>query len=159
MPVLSHRTTRLTAAVLTSLAIAACAPRGVEGASQVVQGLKFDYGLVAEPAPAAPPASHPDPGMHGGAPARSDTYHLVLSVADARTGAKADLAQVLVGLSGPGHPGTGFAPMDPMTVNGQATWGHYLVLPEPGRYQLEFRIPQAGGHPTVKARFVVQRPT
>ena len=144
-------------AVLT-IALAACAPPAVQGQSQVVDGLTFDYGLVAEPAAGAAPASHPDPSMHGGAPPRANSYHVVLSVADAKTGQKVEASDVAVGLSGPGHPGTNIAPMEAMTVNGQASYGHYVVLPEPGRYQLEFRVTPRGKHQPVKARFTLDRP-
>ncbi|MFC3068458.1 hypothetical protein [Phenylobacterium soli] len=144
-------------AVLT-IALAACAPRAVKGQSQVVDGLKFDYGLVAEPAAGAPPASHPDASMHGGPPAQPNSYHVVLSVADAKTGQKIDASNVAMGLSGPGHPGTNIAPMEAMMVNGQASYGHYVVLPEPGSYEFEFRVTPSGKHQPVKARFILDRP-
>ncbi|MDZ4318849.1 MAG: hypothetical protein U1A07_08420 [Phenylobacterium sp.] len=148
----------LAAIAVTAATLAACSPRPVQGQSQVVDGLKFDYGLVAEPARGAPPASHPDPSMHGGAPAQPHTYHVVLSVADAKTGQKVDASEVAVGLSGPGHPGTNIAPMEAMSVNGQASYGHYVVLPEPGPYRLEFRVTPSGKHQPVKARFTLERP-
>lgn len=152
----SSRTFAAIAVVAATLA--ACFPRPVQGQSQVVDGLKFDYGLVAEPARGAPPASHPDPSMHGGAPAQPHTYHVVLSVADAKTGQKVDASEVAVGLSGPGHPGTNIAPMEAMSVNGQASYGHYVVLPKPGPYRLEFRVTPSGKHQPVKARFTLERP-
>lgn len=56
---------RIPAAIAVVATLAACSPRPDQGQSPVVDGLKFDYGLVAEPARRAPPASHPDPSMHG----------------------------------------------------------------------------------------------
>lgn len=147
------------AAGLAALAIlAGCAPRAAEGQSQVVEGVRFDYGLVAEPAGGAPPPSHPDPQMHGGAPSGPNAYHLVLSVADAKSGQKLDAAEVNVGVSGPDHPGRNIVPMEPMTVNGQASWGHYLTLPEKGPYTVEFRVRPQGAHQPVTARFKLERP-
>lgn len=146
------------ALALMAAALAACSPQPVEGQSQVVDGLKFDYGLVAEPAPGAPPSSHPDPSMHGGAPVQAHAYHVVLSVADAKTGRKVEAADVAMGLSGPGHPGTNIAPMDPMSVNGRPSYARYVVLPDPGPYRLEFRVTRAGKRQPVKARFALQRP-
>lgn len=146
------------AIAVVAAALSACSPGPVQGQSQVVDGLKFDYGLVAEPARGAPPASHPDPSMHGGAPSQPNTYHVVLSVADAKTGQKVAASEVAVGLSGPGHPGTNFAPMEAMSVNGQASYGHYVVLPEPGPYRLEFRVTPSGNHQPVEARFTLKQP-
>jgi hypothetical protein len=142
---------------LAAVTLAACAPRAVEGQSQVVDGLRFDYGLVAGPAPGAPPTSHPDPAMHGGAPTARHAYHVVLTLADAGSGRKIETAEVAMGLSGPGHPGRGFAPMEPMTVNGQASFGRYVALPDRGPYRLEFRVRPAG-QKTVTARFELERP-
>jgi hypothetical protein len=62
-------------------------------------------------------------------------------------------------LSGPGHPGKAGVAMDPMTVNGQATYGHYVQLPDAGPYQLEFHVRPAGRHAPIKARFELERPS
>ena len=157
MPAVTQ-TLRYAAALGLAAALAACAPRAEGGQSQVVDGLKFDYGLVAESAPATPPAGHPDDAMHGDAPIQAHAYHVVLSVADAKTGQKVEAAEVAMGLSGPGHPGTNVAPMESMTVNGQISYGHYVVLPDPGRYQFDFQVRPAGRHTPVHARFSLERP-
>lgn len=154
----SSRPLAAIAAAAAAASLAACSPGPVQGQSQVVDGLKFDYGLVAEPARGAPPASHSDPSMHGGAPPQPHSFHLVLSVADAETGQKVEASGVAVGLSGPGHPGTNLAPMEAMSVNGQASYGRYVVLPEPGPYRLEFRVTPSGTRQPVKARFTLERP-
>jgi hypothetical protein len=146
-------------AVLAATALAACAPRTVVGQSQTVDGVRFEYGLVAEPAAGGPPPSHPDAAMHGGAPAQAGAYHVVLSVSDAKTGQKVEATDVALVLSGPGHPGRSATPLDPMTVNGALSYGGYVVLPDPGRYQLEFRVRPPGHHQPTRARFVLQRPT
>lgn len=146
------------ALALMAVALGACSPRPVEGRSQVVDGLKFDYGLVAAPAAGGPPSSHPDLAMHGGAPSQAHAYHVVLAVADAKTGRKVEAAGVGMGLSGPGHPGTNITPMELMSANGQPTYARYIVLPSSGAYQLEFRITPAGKRQPVKARFSLQRP-
>jgi hypothetical protein len=146
------------ATAVVAAALAACSPRPVEGQSQVVDGLTFDYGLVAGPAAGAPPAGHPDPSMHGGAPRQAHAYHVVLSVTDAKTGRKIEATAAAMGLSGPGHPGRNIAPMESMSVNGQASYGRYVVLPDPGPYRLEFRVTPTGKHQPVKARFTLQRP-
>ena len=147
------------AGLLAAAGLGACAPRPADGQSQVVDGLRFDYGLVASGTGGAPPAAHPDPSMHGGAPRRPGTYHLVLSVTEARSGRPADVRDAAAALSGPGHPGQAGLPLEPMTVNGRPTFARYIVLPEPGDYRLEFRARAAGRHQPVRARFRLQRPS
>lgn len=146
----------LCAAALTG-GLSACTPPAAVGQSQVVEGVKFDYGLVADTR-GAPPSSHPDPAMHGGPPVQANAYHVVLSVTDAKTGRKLEPIEVSMGVSGPGHPGRGIVPMEAMTVNGQASYGHYVVLPDRGPYQLEFRVRAAGQHQPLTARFKLERP-
>ena len=145
--------------ILAAAALAACTPRAVEGQSQTVEGMRFDYGLIAEPAAGGPPSGHPDAAMHGGAPGRAGAYHVVLSVSDAKTGQKVEATDVALVLSGPGHPGRSATPLDSMTVNGAQSYGGYVVLPAPGRYQLEFRVRPPGHHAPTRAPFVLQRPT
>lgn len=157
----SRRKGRLVLALSVAALVAgvsACARPAAEGQSQVVEGVKFDYGLVADAAQ-APPSSHPDLAMHGGPPSGPNAYHVTLSLTDAKTGRKLDPAEVSVGLSGPGHPGRGIVPMEPMTVNGQASFGHYVLLPDRGPYQVEFRVRAAGRHQPLTARFKLNRPT
>lgn len=132
------------AAGVIGAALAGCSPKAVEGQSQVIEGVKFDYGLVAEQA--------------GGAPAHPNSYHVVLSVADAQSGRKLEPVEVGMSLSGPGHPGKSRVAMDPMTVNGQASYGRYVVLPERGPYQLEFQVRPSGEHQPIRARFKLDRP-
>jgi hypothetical protein len=155
----SHRLPiALAVVVLAGATLSACAPRASEGQSQVVEGLKLDYGLVADQVVAGHPADHPETTMHGGAPTDPHSYHVVLSVADARSGQRVTDAEVSMDLSGPGHPGVNTSPMDPMTVNGQQTYGHYVVLPSEGPYQLKFEVRRPGQHRPMAARFVLRRP-
>lgn len=150
--------TGLLAAAAAAL-LAGCSPGASTGQSQTVEGLKLDYGLAPAAAPGSPPASHPDPGMHGGPPVHRDGYHLVLSVREASSGRPADVTEAAVALTGPGHPGKAATPMEPMTVNGQPGFGRYVVLAEPGTYRLEFKVTPAGGHRPVTAKFQLQRPS
>jgi hypothetical protein len=156
---LGWRVSSLTAGLLAAAALAGCGPKAVTGQTQVVEGVRFDYGLVPEAAPGAPPAGQPDMRMNSAAPAHANSYHVVLSVADAKTGQKLEPPEVTMSLSGPDHPGKVSVAMDPMTVNGQATYGHYVQLPHAGPYQLEFHVRPAGGYAPIKARFELERPS
>lgn len=149
--------TGLALTVLASL-LSACAPRATRDQSQVVDGLKLDYGLIAGQEIQAHPIDHPEADMHDGPPADRRNYHVVLAVFEAGSGRRIPDADVSMALSGPGHPGFASIPMEPMKVTGQETYGRYVVLPKPGPYRLEFRVRTVGRHQPVRARFELQRP-
>ena len=95
------------AAVALSLMIAitlsGCGRAPSEAQSQVVDGLKFDYGVVPAETVREHPSDHPEHAMHKSVPTAPDTYHIVLAVFDAKTGGRIKDADVSLELSGPGH--------------------------------------------------------
>lgn len=155
-----RRALRTGAALLVApafgLALAACQPRASEASSQVVDGLKFDYGVVPSEVAQAHAPDHPEATMHQG-PLPSG-YHVTLAVFDAKTSARIDDAQVQLDLSGPGHPGHVTMPLDIMTINGAPTYGGYVALPSAAKYRLTFEVRRPGEHSPVKARFLYDRP-
>jgi hypothetical protein len=154
----SHRfAIALAAAVLAGAVLSACGPRASAGQSQVVEGLKLDYEIVAAQEVAAHSTDRAETTMHGGVPT-DPRYHVVLSVADARSGQRITDAQVSMEVFGPGHPGVNTSRMDPMTLNGQQTYGQYVVLPLEGTYQLKFEVRRPGQNRSMAARFVLRRP-
>jgi hypothetical protein len=121
---------RAAIAILSAaLALAACQPKAVEGPSQVAGGLRFDYGLAPSAQVAEHPADLPEGTMHRGPLAGPHAYHITLALFDAKTGVRVTDAQVTYAISGPGHPGVGDMPMEPMTINGDVTYGAYEVFP------------------------------
>lgn len=139
-----------------SLALAACQPKPVEGQSQVVEGLRFDYGVTDSGVVAAHAPDHVEAQMHGGAPEGTD--HVTLAVFDAKTGVRVDDATVMLNIKSPGHLGHGTKPLESMTVNGDTTYGGYVSLRHPGRYRLTFHVAPAGRrHDPVKAVFAYER--
>jgi hypothetical protein len=149
--------TGLALAALASV-LSACSPRATRNQSQVVGGLKLDYGLIAGEEIRAHPVGHPEADMHKGPPSDLRNYHVVLAVFEAGSGRRIPDADVSMALSGPGHPGFASIPMEPMRVTGQESYGRYVVLPKPGPYRLEFRVRTVGRHQPVRARFELQRP-
>ena len=138
--------------------LAGCSPRGVEGSSQVVEGLEFDYGVVPSETVRQHPSDHPEAGMHGGAPPNS--YHVTLAISDAKSHARIEDAGVTLKLTGPGH-GIGVVSMrlEPMTIAGATTYGGYISFPKAARYQLTFEAARiVGREHSVNARFVYDRP-
>lgn len=161
-PHLPRRTLMLAAG---ALALAACQPRPVEGASQVVDGLKVEYGVIeGATAAQAHPGAHRAIGLTAPSatprpPPPKHAYHVTLAAFDAKTGARVDDAEVMLNIQGPGHPGHGSMRLDPMTIAGTSTYGGYVVLPQPGRYRLTFHIARPGQlNDPAKAVFAYERP-
>jgi hypothetical protein len=149
----------LAAALLSSVVLAACQRHAVEGPSQIAGGIRFDYGLAPSAQVSQHPADHPEASMHGGPLVEPHAYHITLSLLDAKTGARITDAEVTYEISGPGHPGVGAMPMQPMTVNSAVTYGAYEVLPADAKYRITFTAKRYGPPPTTaKAVFLVARP-
>lgn len=145
------------ASLAAALALAACEAKPVAGQSQVAEGLRLDYGVADSNMVAAHDQGHAEAKMHGGAPEGTD--HITLAVFDAKTNARIDDAAVSLNVAGPGHPGHGTMQLEPMTVNGDTTYGGYVSLRHPGRYRLTYHVARAGRqHGPVKAVFVYERP-
>jgi hypothetical protein len=150
------RPMRLLVGVAAATTLAACQPKAVEAQSQVVEGLRLEYGVAASSLVAAHPQDHPEPQMHGGP--REGMDHVTLAVFDTKTNARIDDATVMLNIKGPGHPGHGTMPLEPMTVNGDTTYGGYVSLRHPGRYRLTFHVARPGRqHDPSKAVFAYER--
>lgn len=143
-----------------ALALAGCGRGPSDAPSQVVDGLRFDYGVVPGATVSEHPSDHPERTMHQGAPAGADSYHVVLALFDAKTGARIKDADVTLELSGPGHGvGRVTMPLEPMAQVADVTYGGYVSLPASAKYRLTFDAAHAGGRSdTVKARFIYERP-
>jgi hypothetical protein len=147
------------AALPLAALLAACQPKPVDGPSQVAGDMRFDYGLAPSAQVATHPTGHPEAAMHGGPLNAPHAYHVTLALFDAKTGARVTNANVTMGISGPGHPGVGATPMDPMTVNGAVTYGAYVTLPTEASYRLTFEARRYGPPATsARAAFLAQRP-
>lgn len=148
----------ITLALVVTGALAGCRRPPETGQSQVVEGLRFEYGLAPAVVLAAHPRDHSEATMHGGASVQANRYHVVLALFNTN-GARVADAEVTMGLSGPGHPGMGGTPLEPMSVEGHASYGGYVVLPAAGRYRLAFFVRRRGARPAqVKAQFALDRP-
>jgi len=134
---LSLKTLPLAAALAAAMATAACAPAAVTGRSAVADGVKFEYGLKAV---ADAKAAH--------------TYHVDLTLTDAKTGAQVPHATVALNLFGPGEPGA----LVNLTEASAGAYAGEISLPQAGAYNLTFQVNRA---PAASAQvlFAAERPT
>jgi hypothetical protein len=148
------------ASVIGVAALSGCGRSPSEGQSQVVDGLRFDYGVVREESVREHPSNHPERAMHQGPPVAQHSYHVVLALFDAKTGARVEDADVSLELSGPGHGvGRVIIPLEPMRDAAVMTYGGYVSLPASAKYRLTFAAAHAEGRSrAVQAPFVFERP-
>lgn len=146
--------------LLVALALLGCGRAPSAAQSQVVDGLRFDYGVVPGGTVSEHPSDHPERAMHQGVPAAPGAYHVVLAIFDAKTGARIKDADVTLELSGPGHGvGRVVMPLETMPSAENVTYGGYVSMPDSAKYRLTFGVAHAGGRSdTVKAPFVYDRP-
>ena len=155
------RTAAAAAGLILAITLCGCEQPASEGRSQVVDGLRLEYGVVRSETVLVHPLEHPERNMHQGVPTAPFTYHVVLAVFDATNGARIKDADVSLELSGPGHgPGRVVMPLEAMAAVGELTYGGYISLPESARYRLTFDLAHAAGRrDTVKALFLFERPS
>jgi hypothetical protein len=147
----------LALAIAASL-LGSCGPAPAQGQSQVIDGLRLDYGLAAGQDAASHLPAHPESSMPAGARGAEHSYHVVLAVFEARSGRRITDAEVGVSLGRAHGHGSVILPMELMDVPGEETYGRFVTMPEPGRYRLEFRVRPRGQQQSVRARFELQRP-
>ncbi|TIR19930.1 MAG: hypothetical protein E5X34_19415 [Mesorhizobium sp.] len=91
--------------------------------------------------------SHPEGGMHGGAPRGAHQYHVVVAVFDARTGERIENAEVTANVSALGHVGQQNIKLEPMSIAGTVTYGNFVELPGNDRYDIKLDITVPGRKP------------
>ncbi|MEQ7154218.1 hypothetical protein [Brevundimonas aurifodinae] len=153
---LRHRARPLLLGTAFAMALSSCQAAPVEGQSQTVEGLRLEYGVIDSATVAGHPQSHPESRMHDGPPPGTD--HVTLAVFDAATNRRIDDAEVSLSLRGPRNPGPGAGRLEPMPLDGSATYGGYVSLQQPGRYLLTFHVARPGRRDDpVRAVFAYER--
>lgn len=146
--------------LVAAFALFGCQPATSEAQTQIVQGVQFAYGVVKNEVVLAHPADHPERTMHDGVPTGPNTYHVVLTLQDAKTATRIKDADVTLSLAGPGHPGRVEVALAPMGPADAFTYGGYVSLPSAAQYRLTFAVTRPGaGCRAVRARFLFQRPS
>lgn len=156
--------TRLAALILFLAAV--CAGNAIFAATltpadtrdhQTADGLTVYIGVMP-----AEVVKEEHPAMHGGVPAASDEYHVVVAIFDAGNGERVADATVTATVFGPGNtllygqrhlspwgtrplsemlPRT---PLEPMAIARTVTYGEFFILPKPATYTFQLTIARPG---------------
>ncbi|MGU7812234.1 hypothetical protein [Burkholderia sp. AW49-1] len=135
------------------------ATTGVAAADQSVRsvtthGLTVHFGIVpADKASRAPDEA----GVPGDTKAGQGkaSYHLVVALFDARTGARIDDAVILARMTSPAskaRPKVQIKRLPAFTVNGMVTYGNYFDMPWAGRYRIDLSVKRRESANTVHVR-------
>lgn len=104
------------------------------------QGLAVYLGVL----PAAMVKGH-DPGhaestMHGGAPAGSHEYHLLVAVFEESSGLRIVDAEVIATVTGLGHVGGTRLQLEPMRIEDTVTYGNFIDFPGADLYTIKVSV-------------------
>jgi hypothetical protein len=129
------------AAAAAALALASPVARAQVPGAKTVDGVMFNVGIAPVEQVLALPATAPERGMHAH-PARHGTEHLVVALADARSGATISRASITATVSRLGMEEESRT-LEPMDLSGPASWGDYFDMRAPGPYRIHLvaRVP------------------
>lgn len=124
------------------IVIASAAQAVDTGQTKSVDGLTVYFGVIPAEIIRGHPPGHPERSAHGGPPSGRHSYHVIVAIFDAATGARVTDAKVSaqvasLGLSGPTRE------LEPMTIADTVTYGNYFTLPSRGPYRILIEIARA----------------
>ncbi|WP_262031339.1 hypothetical protein [Microvirga sp. Mcv34] len=137
-----------------ALAMPAAARAQVLEPFQKVDGLAVYLGVMPGRIVRGHPTGHTETAMHGGSPHDPDTYHLVVALFDATSGARVEDADVSASVSGLGHVGTQRLKLEPMSIAATVTYGGFVQMPPRDRYTIRLEVRRRGAATPAKADFV-----
>jgi hypothetical protein len=121
-------------AASAALAFAASAAWAQVPGEKTVDGVRFNVGVASVEQVLALPASDPERNMHAH-PYRHGTEHLVVALADARSGAPIGRANVTATVSRLGMEEQSRT-LELMRFPGAPSWGDYFDMRAPGPYRI-----------------------
>lgn len=127
---LRHRARPLLLGAVVALTLNSCQARPVDGQSKTVGGLRHEYDVIDSATVAGHPQSPPRVRMHDGPPPGTD--HVTLAVCDAATNQRIDDAEVSLSIRRPRNPAPGTGRLEPIPLDGSATYGGYVRFSIPG---------------------------
>ena len=110
------------------------------GYRQVVDGVAVYFGVMPAELARGHPRVHPESGMHG---ARRRVKALLVALFDDKTGTR--IRGVAITATITGTDGKIEKPLEPMVIEGTATYGNYFYLTGPDPYRIDLTIRLPGG--------------
>jgi hypothetical protein len=120
------------------------------GQTKTAQGLTVYLGAMPAEIVRGHPTSHPEAGAHGGPPRGAHSYHLVVAIFEATTGARVSDAKVAARVASLGLAGVR-KPLEPMRIAETITYGNYFDLSDKERYHITIEVEWPQG--TVRFEF------
>ena len=124
-----------------ALALVACTEHGdsakvATGYSDVVDGVQIYLGVIPSAMVRGHPGNHAESSMHGGARSVSGEHHVVISMFDAKTGARLENLEIRAKVGELGMSAVQ-KHLEPMNIAGSITYGNYFLMSRPGPYSIE----------------------
>lgn len=128
----------------------ACAPLFAraesDGQQKTVDGMTVYVGVLPAAMLLGHPKEHHESAMHGGVPAGTSRYHVVVALFDAASGKRITEADVRIGGASIGMAASRKR-AEPMLVNNAITYGNYVSMPGLGPYKIVVEIRRKAGKP------------
>lgn len=122
------------------------------GDSKTVGNVVIYLGLLPAEMIRGHPAQHPETSMHGGRPAGTYEYHVIVALFDARSGARITKADVSARVSEIGLAGEQKR-LEPMEIAGTETYGSYFPMAGNGPFRIALTIRVPGEPQEIKTTF------
>lgn len=135
---------------LLLIIIAVSAPASARHTAQheTVDGLEVYIGLLPAPMIERFPKGSVEGRMHGGISGSARRYHLVAAIFDGSTGQRIERADVKAAVAPLGLGGAN-KHLEPMTIQGAASYGQYFDIPTDGQYVVTVTVRRAHQAPPV----------
>lgn len=106
--------------------------------------MEIFYGLIPAEIVLGRPADHAERGMHGGAPAWGEQFHLIVSVLDQSSGKRISDAEIKATVydirSASKRVAGARKRLEPMLFSGAENYGNYFNMPGPASYRIDLEI-------------------
>lgn len=126
-----------------------------QGSRAAVEGIQIYYGIMPAAVVGKHPPPHEESAMHGGAPARTNAYHLVVALFD-EGGERISAAEVRANVAELGLAGT-YRTLEPMRIDDTLSYGGYYTMTGDGPYRITIEVRLPGRTKPVEAVFEYRR--
>lgn len=127
------------------------------GQYRIADGFSVYLGVLPAQMVAGHPPGHPEATMHDGAPAGEHSYHLMIAVFEADSGARVSDLEATARVSALGLVGPRRT-LEPMEIAGAITFGNYFELSGGGPYRIDVEFRRVGAAEPVQVRFEYAHP-